>query len=339
MKNGDDHIDKKRKINDHSSGLFETEEDTDNLLNLSLSLINPSTVSTPDPSPSLSPSPPLSPTFVPVHQSPVLNPQRIFYPRPAPFCQQFFSIPALGSPRQSPLPSAIYTQQTPPASSPVYQIQFATATLNPPILPLQPSSSPLPPQQLSQEPSGNGHGNPQPPRSRRNPTQLPRGGKSIEISPPYPWATNRRATVLSLRDLLSSQIHTIAGNVQCKRCERNYEMGFDLRQKSFEIFQYIIENKSQMYDRAPSAWMSPALPTCKYCGKENSVKPIISDKKKTVNWLFLLLGQMLGFCTLGQLKYFCKHTKNHRTGSKDRVLYLTYMGLCKQLDPNGPFDR
>jgi hypothetical protein len=48
---------------------------------------------------------------------------------------------------------------------------------------------------------------------------------------------------------------------------------------------------------------------------------------------------MLGCCTLDQLKYFCKHTKNHRTGAKDRVLFLAYLGLCKQLDPNGPFDR
>ncbi|KAL1809528.1 hypothetical protein ACET3Z_026518 [Daucus carota] len=29
--------------------------------------------------------------------------------------------------------------------------------------------------------------------------------------------------------------------------------------------------------------------------------------------------QMLGCCTVEQLKYFCKHTKNHRTGAKDRV--------------------
>ncbi|WOH09609.1 hypothetical protein DCAR_0729067 [Daucus carota subsp. sativus] len=49
--------------------------------------------------------------------------------------------------------------------------------------------------------------------------------------------------------------------------------------------------------------------------------------------------QMLGCCTVEQLKYFCKHTKNHRTGAKDRVLYLTYLAICKQLDPKGPFHR
>ncbi|XP_073065997.1 uncharacterized protein [Primulina eburnea] len=240
------------------------------------------------------------------------------------------------------LSSPIYSPQPPPSLSlPVCQQFFRTATLiSPRVLPPQPSSSaPPPPPSLSQEPSGNGDGHPGPPRSRRNPSQLPRGGKSLEIAPPYPWATNRRATVHSLQHLLSIQIHIITGEVQCKRCERNYEMGFDLRQKLLEIFPFIIANKSQMCDRAPAAWMNPALPPCRFCKEENCVKPIVSDKKKTVNWLFLLLGQMLGFCTLGQLKYFCKHTKKHRTGAKDRVLYLTYLGLCKQLDPDGPFDR
>jgi hypothetical protein len=94
-----------------------------------------------------------------------------------------------------------------------------------------------------------------------------------------------------------------------------------------------------MHDRAPSDWMNPVLPRCQFCDQENSVKPVIANKKQKINWLFLLLGQMLGCCTLDQLKYFCKHTKNHRTGAKDRVLYLAYLGMCKQLDPNGPFDR
>ncbi|EEF43292.1 hypothetical protein RCOM_0937400 [Ricinus communis] len=125
----------------------------------------------------------------------------------------------------------------------------------------------------------------------------------------------------------------------CKRCEKQYELGFNLREKFVEVGTFIAENKNSMHDRAPGVWMTPALPTCKYCDQENSVKPVICDKKKGINWLFLLLGQMLGCCTLEQLKYFCKHTKNHRTGAKDRVLYLTYLGLCKQLDPNGPFDR
>ncbi|KAK1370187.1 Wiskott-Aldrich syndrome protein family member 2-like [Heracleum sosnowskyi] len=175
---------------------------------------------------------------------------------------------------------------------------------------------------------------------RRNPTQAPRDGtKGQDIPQPYPWATTKRATVHTLGYLDSKQIKVIFGEVQCKRCERQYDMELDLHEKFIEIGSFMAKNKSTMHDRAPASLMNPVLPTCKFCNQENSVKPVISDKKKTINWLFLLLGQMLGCCTLEQLKYFCKHTKNHRTGAKDRVLYLTYLAICKQLDPNGPFDR
>jgi hypothetical protein len=177
------------------------------------------------------------------------------------------------------------------------------------------------------------------PRTRRNPSQGPREGKGETVPVLYPWAMDRRAMVHSLDYLLSRRIETITGLVQCKRCEKQFELGFDLRAKFVEIGAFISQNKSFMHDRAPSDWMNPVLPRCQFCDQENSVKPVIANKKQKINWLFLLLGQMLGCCTLDQLKYFCKHTKNHRTGAKDRVLYLAYLGMCKQLDPNGPFDR
>ncbi|KAH7840722.1 hypothetical protein Vadar_020683 [Vaccinium darrowii] len=156
--------------------------------------------------------------------------------------------------------------------------------------------------------------------------------------PPFPWATDQRATVHSFEHLIQNRIFSVSGSVQCKRCQQNYEMEFDLREKFLQVANYIFENKGSMHDRAPSVWMNPVLPSCRFCQQENSVKPVMAEKKKNINWLFLLLGQMLGCCTLGQLKYFCKHTKNHRTGAKDRVLYLTYLALCKQVDPNGPFE-
>ncbi|XP_011048771.1 PREDICTED: uncharacterized protein LOC105142701 [Populus euphratica] len=182
-------------------------------------------------------------------------------------------------------------------------------------------------------------GPPRAPRTRRNSSQGPREGKGEAVPVLYPWAMDRRAMVHSLDYLLSRRIETITGLVQCKRCEKQYELGFDLRAKFVEIGAFISQNKSFMHDRAPSDWMNPVLPRCQFCDQENSVKPVIANKKQKINWLFLLLGQMLGCCTLDQLKYFCKHTKNHRTGAKDRVLYLAYLGMCKQLDPNGPFDR
>ncbi|KAK6120953.1 hypothetical protein DH2020_045304 [Rehmannia glutinosa] len=174
-------------------------------------------------------------------------------------------------------------------------------------------------------------------RPRRNPSKSPSEGKSATISPPFPWSTNRRATVHSLDYLLSNEITTITGDVKCKKCERLHTIDFELKQKFNEIGLYIAQQKSALCQRAPKTWLDPTLPGCRFCGQENSVRPVISEKKRSINWLFLLLGQMVGLCTLDQLKYFCKHTDNHRTGAKDRVLYLTYLGLCKQLCPGGPF--
>ncbi|KAK6143487.1 hypothetical protein DH2020_023835 [Rehmannia glutinosa] len=171
------------------------------------------------------------------------------------------------------------------------------------------------------------------------PIEIPIGRKkSATISPPFPWSTNRRATVHSLDYLLSNEITTITGDVKCKKCERLHTMDFELKQKFNEIGLYIAQQKPALCQRAPKTWLDPTLPGCRFCGQENSVRPVISEKKRSINWLFLLLGQMVGLCTLDQLKYFCKHTDNHRTGAKDRVLYLTYLGLCKQLCPGGPFD-
>ncbi|GMP47555.1 hypothetical protein CsSME_00015235 [Camellia sinensis var. sinensis] len=215
----------------------------------------------------------------------------------------------------------------PPQSPPLHSL----LSHPPPQLPLQ-----LPPSHPLFIPPPSPAGPSRPLRARRNPTQAPREGKSDIVPSPFPWATNRRATVHSLDHLISNQIFTIVGYVQCKRCERSYELEFDLRQKFLEVGTFIADHKATMHDRAPAIWMNPNLPSCKFCQQEHSMKPIIAEKKKSINWLFLLLGQMLGCCTLEQLKYFCKHTKNHRTGAKDRVLYLTYLGLCKQLDPNGP---
>ncbi|XP_058081801.1 uncharacterized protein LOC131229798 [Magnolia sinica] len=177
-----------------------------------------------------------------------------------------------------------------------------------------------------------------PPRRRTTRTQAPRGGKDIHVPPPFPWATNLRATVRSLNELRSLGINTIQGEVQCKRCERRYEIEFDLMTQFEEISEYIRKNKRKMNDRAPLEWKDPKLPDCRLCEQTDCLKPVISPKKRSINWLFLLLGKMLGICTLEQLKYFCKHNKNHRTGAKDRVLYLTYLGLCKQLYPDVVFE-
>lgn len=193
----------------------------------------------------------------------------------------------------------------------------------------QPSKLVVPPRRRRAAPRGRGGRLPPPPGG---------GGDGGECIPaPFPWATTRRATVHSMGHLLANGIESIAGKVQCRRCERLFEIEYDLRQKFLEVGAFIAENKGTMHDRAPKEWTIPVLPRCESCGQENAARPVIMGKDE-INWLFLLLGQMLGCCTLEQLKYFCEHTGNHRTGAKDRVLYYTYLGLCKQLDPTGPFD-
>ncbi|OVA11148.1 hypothetical protein BVC80_1741g152 [Macleaya cordata] len=215
-----------------------------------------------------------------------------------------------------------------------------TTTTKPPLLELltqlpvytPPASMPPPPPP------------PLPPNPIRNTTGLSRSRNNTEemgatIQPPFPWATDRRAKIDSLESLLSKGIRTITGEVQCKKCEHRCTLEFDLESKFRYIGSLIRTKKETFRERAPAEWMNPTLPTCPSCNQPSCLKPIIPSDKTSINWLFLLLGQMLGCCTLEQLKFFCQHNLIHRTGAKNRLLYYTYLALCKQLDHKGPFDR
>ncbi|KAL6848610.1 hypothetical protein ACP4OV_021193 [Aristida adscensionis] len=155
---------------------------------------------------------------------------------------------------------------------------------------------------------------------------------------PFPWAKDRICYHHSLAELSRRGIHAVYGEAQCKRCDNVKQIAFDVQSKFSDLCNFILCNMQSMDDRAPQRWTSPALPDCERCGQKNSMRPVISPEKEKINWVFLLLGEMLGLCTLEQLKHFCEHTKQHRTGAKDRVLYSTYMELCNQLCPGGPFD-
>ncbi|XP_031131835.1 formin-like protein 20 [Ipomoea triloba] len=239
----------------------------------------------------------------------------------------------------TPSPSQWQLSLSPLSSSPEEPSEPSGAHPPPPPPPPPPSAHPPNPSPSSSPPEGAGE------RERDGSSEgendNDNDSDSETIVPPYAWATDRPAIVHTLDHLLSNlQIEKIKGGVKCKRCECEYEMDFDLRDKFSQLEVLIWENKDGMYERAPEVWKTPILPKCRYCHQENSAKPVISRSKKAINWLFLLLGQLLGCCTLDQLKYFCQHTKNHRTGAKDRLLYLVYLTLCKQLRPNDPnFDR
>ncbi|AEC06469.1 hypothetical protein ISN44_As02g009900 [Arabidopsis suecica] len=211
-------------------------------------------------------------------------------------------------------------------------------------LPYQPSEEVLPPPQLNQvatvalatprrgrPPGGQARRN-----SKRPVAGVERNVGDREIVPPYPWATKKPGKIQSFRDLSSNNINVISGQVHCKTCDRTDTVEYNLEEKFSELYGYIKVNKEEMRHRAPGSWSTPKLIPCRTCKSE--MKPVMSERKEEINWLFLLLGQMLGCCTLDQLRYFCQLNSKHRTGSKDRVVYITYLSLCKQLDPEGPFN-
>uniref|UniRef100_K3ZCW1 DUF7086 domain-containing protein n=1 Tax=Setaria italica TaxID=4555 RepID=K3ZCW1_SETIT len=171
---------------------------------------------------------------------------------------------------------------------------------------------------------------------RRVAVPAPVGG--LHICPPYRWSTERVGVHHSLAELSKRGIDTVTGELHCKRCDHLRLLTLDIEAKFKDLCSYISCNIHGMDDRAPQRWKEPALPDCDECGQKNSMRPVIPADKHKINWVFLLLSEMLGVCTLEQLKHFCERTQQHRTGAKDRVLYSTYMELCNQLLPNGPFD-
>ncbi|GJN15120.1 hypothetical protein PR202_gb02011 [Eleusine coracana subsp. coracana] len=186
-----------------------------------------------------------------------------------------------------------------------------------------------------------------PPKKRRrviNRSNKPDNGNgnkapSSHQQPPFPWAKpNRVAEHYSLAELAARGIRTVEGEVQCKRCDARTTLSLNVESKFSALREFIALNVQAMDDRAPEEWKDPVLPDCGRCGQRNSLRPVVAAEKERINWVFLLLGQTLGLCTLEQLKHFCAHTNQHRTGAKDRVLYSTYMELCNQLCPGGPFD-
>ncbi|CAA6657582.1 unnamed protein product [Spirodela intermedia] len=152
--------------------------------------------------------------------------------------------------------------------------------------------------------------------ARRKRNHGPHKRKDETIDPPFPWATDRRAMVQRKDYILSLGIHDIVGEVMCRRCENIF---------SIELTEFIER-------------LAPIFPVCPACCYGNYLKPVIASKRRSINWLFLLLGGTLCCCSIEQLRYFGYHTGNHRTGAKDRVLYLVYLGICKQLDPKDLFE-
>ncbi|KAM3412371.1 hypothetical protein ACQJBY_003837 [Aegilops geniculata] len=179
---------------------------------------------------------------------------------------------------------------------------------------------------------------PQPPSSKSGSVSQASTNDAPPAIPPFPWATNRAAVHHPISYLYERGITTVEGHVKCKRCDVQKTVSYNIAVKFREVRDFVSRNIHDMDDRAPKAWMTPAVPDCDGCRQSNSLRPVIPKEKERINWVFLLLGQTLGLCSLEQLKHFCACTGQHRTGAKDRVLYSTYMELCSQLCPDRLFN-
>ncbi|KAL5222453.1 hypothetical protein ABZP36_027166 [Zizania latifolia] len=200
------------------------------------------------------------------------------------------------------------------------------------------ASAPRPPTPPSLPPPGPHRPPPPPPPPPSTQERSPRHRHNSPAPPLFASALERPAQHDTLENMLLKGITSVESVVRCKRCFGEEVIAYDLEAKFHEVRNYVAANRLAMHDRAPEAWMCPRLPDCVACGREGGMSPVIPSDKREINWMFLFLGQMLGCCTLEDLKYFCKHTKQHRTGAKNRVLYNVFVEMCRQLEPQGPFN-
>ncbi|KAF0917848.1 hypothetical protein E2562_021508 [Oryza meyeriana var. granulata] len=265
------------------------------------------------------------------------------------------------APTPPPSPPPVAAPTLPPSSTPVVFSKLPPVIFVPKLPPSSPLVPHAPPSLLSAPRSTRCRRNSLPPSSplgslstrRRlnnpdaSPSLRPRGrgadkanGDEGALLPaPFPWVrADRPALHYTLESLQLKGIMSVEGSATCKHCRVEVPITYDLEAKFREVRDYVAANIHTMDDRAPEQWLRPQLPGCGACGKEACMWPLIPNEKREINWLFLFLGQMLGCCTLDQLKFLCKNTSNHRTGAKNRVLYYAYIEMCRQLEPHGPFN-
>ncbi|XP_057499370.1 uncharacterized protein LOC130783650 [Actinidia eriantha] len=169
------------------------------------------------------------------------------------------------------------------------------------------------------------------------PQQQPSPPQNPPSPPPYAWATNDRCDgrvgLCSLDYLMSAGITEISGTVKCRFCDRFSTLNYDLMKRFGALKDFIRENKAAMRGEAPKVWNKSSinLPECTVCHKARAMKPCRTKHPRTYNWLFMLLGQTLAVCSPSDLDYFF-----NRYSRQTQLLYLTYLGLCKQLEPNEP---
>ncbi|KAF3775559.1 hypothetical protein EJ110_NYTH50098 [Nymphaea thermarum] len=88
--------------------------------------------------------------------------------------------------------------------------------------------------------------------------------KEDRIRPPYPWATDKRATVYSYEYMKANGIDKISGKVCGKRCEQAYTMEVELN-KVLEVCYMVLHNFHDQNNRATTKWRTPKMLDCEKC--------------------------------------------------------------------------
>ena len=77
-------------------------------------------------------------------------------------------------------------------------------------------------------------------------------------------------------------------------------MEVEVQPALYSLMTYFMRHRDSMHDRAPRHWTAPQPLACRLCGLAEHARPVVAPKKRHINWLFLLLTETLGTCTLEQ---------------------------------------
>ncbi|XP_021849478.1 uncharacterized protein [Spinacia oleracea] len=177
--------------------------------------------------------------------------------------------------------------------------------------------------------------------------------KVVEYPQPlYPHAKPEPAKIHSLNYLLQNHILIVSKDFKCgnSECNQMYKVTYDIQTKFQELVEFIRTEKDKSLNGgvAPEKWLTPTttLPECSNCRRKCDVDSLLGSDDRVsesayhkIDWLFLLLGRLLGVCEWNQLNYFCINNNidrsvNGMVASTSQLLYRVYFDLCRQLQPH-----
>lgn len=159
--------------------------------------------------------------------------------------------------------------------------------------------------------------------------------------PPFPWAANTTGTKICTLEYILYTLHidSVSADFKCMICGDVEKVEYNLAHKYMQVSDYIHRKGTKMGGIASNSWQFPTRPQCKNCNnKRRCLEEVIKKDNNSINWLFLFVGKLIGCCKVQQLKEFCEQNEIECSGTKPRLVYLTYLGLCKQLDPQASYD-